>query len=159
MDSFLPSTSWIVSGWVNETLTASSSPTSFKASGLPPGLKLDAKTGVLSGRPTAAGDFLVLVTATNEAGTGPPMLMVAYVSPVPGLTAGSFAGVVGRADLYGQRSLGGQLRFTISTGRGGLWQSHLWHGHQEVHRPSGLRGGAEYRALRADFPWGRASLP
>jgi hypothetical protein len=115
MDSFLPSTSWIVSGPVNETFTASTSPTSFKATGLPPGLKLDPKTGVLSGRPTAAGDFLVYVTATNEAGTGPPMLLVAYVSPLPGLTAGSFAGIVGRADLFGQRSLGGQVSFTIST--------------------------------------------
>ncbi len=48
-------------------ITAANNPTSFTASGLPPGLVLNSATGVISGRPTSSGTFLVSVIAR---GTG-----------------------------------------------------------------------------------------
>ncbi|HEY8901901.1 MAG TPA: putative Ig domain-containing protein [Chthoniobacterales bacterium] len=50
-------------------LSASDSPTSYAASGLPPGITLKTSTGELSGTPTAAGTYLAQVQAVNAGGT------------------------------------------------------------------------------------------
>ena len=43
--------------------------TSYAATGLPPGLAIDANAGTISGRPTTAGTYKVTVTATDNGGT------------------------------------------------------------------------------------------
>ena len=48
-------------------ITAANNPTSFTVQGLPPGLVLNAASGVISGRPTSSGTFFVSVIAR---GTG-----------------------------------------------------------------------------------------
>ncbi len=52
------------------TIAATNNPKSFDASPLPGGLSLDKNTGVISGQPSAAGTFVINLTATNPGGDG-----------------------------------------------------------------------------------------
>src|SRR5438046_10109050 len=51
-------------------ITATNSPTSFNATGLPAGLTVDTATGLISGTSTGVGIFTVNISATNAGGTG-----------------------------------------------------------------------------------------
>ncbi|MGB9509889.1 MAG: Ig domain-containing protein, partial [Candidatus Acidiferrum sp.] len=82
-------------------ITASNSPTSFGATGLPAGLTVNTTSGLISGTPTAAGTSSVTVSATNSGGTGsgPLTLTVNAVQPV--ITSSATAsGTVGAAFSY-----------------------------------------------------------
>jgi hypothetical protein len=50
-------------------IAATGLPTSYSASGLPAGLKVNPLTGAINGTPTVAGTFTIVLTATNSAGT------------------------------------------------------------------------------------------
>ena len=63
-------------------ITAGNGPTSFGASGLPPGLTIDPAAGTISGNPTTVGTFPVVLTATNASGTGTSMLQFTVTLPV-----------------------------------------------------------------------------
>ena len=68
------------------TITASNSPTSFGATGLPTGLTVASATGIISGSPTAAATSNVSISATNADGTGSDTLV---------LTVAAAAGTLG----------------------------------------------------------------
>ena len=66
---------------VTYPITATGLPTSFSATGLPPGLTLNPLTGVITGTPTAVGTYTVTIGATNTSGTGTATLVFAIVNP------------------------------------------------------------------------------
>lgn len=66
-------------------------PLAFKTSGkLPAGLKFDAKTGILSGTPTASGASTFTVTATDPAGNKCNLNLEISVVPLSGEVAGEY---------------------------------------------------------------------
>jgi DNA/RNA endonuclease G (NUC1) len=85
------------------TITASNTPTSFAASGLPAGLSLNSTNGVISGTPTTVGQYVVALTASNAGGDGTGTLTLTVNpnpnAPVIGGTL-SAAGQVGTAFDY-----------------------------------------------------------
>jgi hypothetical protein len=64
-------------------ITASNSPTSYSASGLPAGLSVNTSTGLISGTPTASGTSTVTLGATNSGGTGNKTLTITINPAVP----------------------------------------------------------------------------
>ncbi len=87
------------------TITASNSPTSYGASGLPAGLSVNTATGVISGTPTASGTTNITISATNSGGTGSATLVctIGEASGSSGLTRQYWTGIGGTtvADLTG----------------------------------------------------------
>ena len=80
-------------------IAASNTPTTFSAAGLPAGLTINAASGSISGTPTMAGTYEIILGAANAAGTGSTVTLALTVSPalptvtltalVPAVTVGS----------------------------------------------------------------------
>jgi hypothetical protein len=64
-------------------LRGSHEPVRFTAAGLPEGLRLDKRTGLVSGTPTESGEFTVTTTAGNAAGDGTGTLTLTVGTPPP----------------------------------------------------------------------------
>lgn len=96
-------------------LTASNSPTSFAATGLPSGLKLNTSTGLITGTPTASSTGVtVKVTASNAAGAGPAQNFVLPISSLRAGLAATYAGVIDRDPVLNAQ-LGGTITTTVAT--------------------------------------------
>jgi C1A family cysteine protease len=67
------------------TITASNSPTSFGAVGLPRGLSFNSASGVIAGVPTESGNFAVNLSADNAGGTGQRVLALLINPPALGV--------------------------------------------------------------------------
>jgi alpha-tubulin suppressor-like RCC1 family protein len=67
--AYVLSTSMQVGTATNLQIRATNDPESFTATGLPAGLTIN-NSGLISGTPTAAGIYLLTLTATNNVGTG-----------------------------------------------------------------------------------------
>jgi hypothetical protein len=76
---------------VSYQITASNSPTSFSAAGLPLGLSLDPTTGTISGTPSVNGTATVSLAATNSAGTGPAASLAITIGAYSSVTSAATA--------------------------------------------------------------------
>jgi hypothetical protein len=98
------SASGIAGSGFGYTITASNSPTSYSAAGLPAGLSVNTSNGVISGTPISAGTASAVISAANGGGTGSATLVftispAAPTSPVV-TSALSAAGTIGAAFSY-----------------------------------------------------------
>jgi hypothetical protein len=66
----------------NYQITATTSPASFGAAGLPAGLSVNTSTGLISGTPSATGTSTVNLSATNADGTGTATLSLTVRSTI-----------------------------------------------------------------------------
>jgi RHS repeat-associated protein len=80
---------------------AAHAPSSFSATGLPAGLTINTVTGLVSGTPSAAGDSLPELSATNANGTGQGRLRMRVIQPPPVITsAGTWTFNSGASSSY-----------------------------------------------------------
>jgi hypothetical protein len=86
----------------NYTVTASGNPSTYGASGLPPGLSIDPVSGAISGTPTDTGTFAVTLTASNPGASGSATLSLTvgqtYTLTITG--SPSAGGIVSGAGTY-----------------------------------------------------------
>jgi len=112
------------SGNVNQPfsyqITASNSPTSYSATGLPAGLSINTSTGVISGTPSAAGTSTVTIGATNGSGTGTATLTItvaAFSSTAYNVNAIYSTGTTfstGGLDTYGNAYVASELGSSVT---------------------------------------------
>ncbi len=88
-------------------------PAAFKATGVPPGLKLNGKNGVLAGVPTKVGTYVVGVTAKGADGSVASGTFAVTVLPLAERAQGTYSGCVG-TDLAGaDRTVSGLFTLTV----------------------------------------------
>lgn len=89
-------------------------PISYAAKNLPPGLKVNAKTGEITGIPTKPGSYEeVLLIASNAVGPGQSRQRI-VIEPYPTGLAGAYVGLAERHAVINQR-LGHRLDLTITS--------------------------------------------
>ena len=73
---------------LNYLITASHTPTSYAAGGLPPGLTINPVNGVISGSPLESGTFGSTISVFNNCSSDTKILLLTIASSVPVITSG-----------------------------------------------------------------------
>lgn len=113
LQPFTPDSNGIVSGEVIHQLEYTGTATSFSVTGLPKGMKLDTKTGLLTGRPLLAGNYTMNFTASNGSAKSAPLTIPWTVEPLPEGTAGTYHALLDRHPWY-NGGYGGSLQITVT---------------------------------------------
>ncbi|MBL9154640.1 MAG: putative Ig domain-containing protein [Verrucomicrobiales bacterium] len=113
------------------TMDGGGDATRWSARGLPPGLRIDPKTGEISGNPTVPGQYdRVVIYAANAFGQTASRVLFFNVEPVTAMAVGTFQGLL---DRTGPESAGLGGRIDLVTTAGGAWSAVI------------VAGGARYR--------------
>ncbi len=102
--------------------TSSATITAYGATGLPSGLSVNPSTGLISGVPSASGNFTATLTATNTFGTsnGFTLALSIAAAPVSGGGGGGGGGIIGTAPVIGTQPVdqtvaeGGNATFSVA---------------------------------------------
>lgn len=94
-------------------LAAGNAGTAFAASGLPPGLIINANSGLISGSPTRPGNYQVSLSAANSNGRGPVLKTGLRILPAVSATAGAYQGIV-LANETINANKGGRIILTVT---------------------------------------------
>ena len=96
-------------------ITASGTPTSYSATGLPAGLTVNTATGLISGTPTTAATTAVTVGAINGGGTGTKALTITVTVAAPVVSSAATAsGKIGTAFSYQITATGGATSYSAT---------------------------------------------
>lgn len=95
------------------TISASNTPTSYSAIGLPAGLTIDTASGIISGIPPSFGTYNVTILATNAGGSGSANLVLTIQQAI-------YAGI-----YFGTFGSGGNWAFYIRTDNTGIFISYV----------------------------------
>jgi hypothetical protein len=97
-------------------ITATNSPVSYSATGLPAGLTVNTSTGLISGTPSSGGTSTVTLGATNSGGTGTKTLTLTVAHIVTlNWTASSSPSITGYNVYRGTTSLTGPYPTKVNT--------------------------------------------
>jgi hypothetical protein len=97
------------------TATNGTTPYSWAASGLPPGLTINASSGVITGKPKTAGTYSITVTMTDTAGAATTKAYSVTINPALGIAAPSLPnGEINRPYSYTVTPTGGTPPYTWS---------------------------------------------
>ena len=92
-------------------------PTSFSAKTLPAGLRIDAKTGIISGVPTKAGETTVQISAANGILPNSTVPVIMTIVDVPTGLDGVYTGLIDREPNMNE-NLGGRIDLTVTKATG-----------------------------------------
>lgn len=128
----------------NHTLGAINYPKAFSVGGLPAGLKLNAATGTITGRPNASGVFAIQVRATNTGGTSAVVTLPLVIKPVPTGLVGTFSGWIDR-NAASNTTLGS--RWSVTTTGKGTYSAKLTTGATTKSATGFLSGSAPHVSI------------
>lgn len=110
---YVPETNGIVSGATSHQLAYTGTVTRFTATGLPRGVTLNPSTGLVSGRPLAAGNYSIIFTAYNDSAKSAPLTVYWTVEDLPTGTVGTYHALLDHQTWY-NGGYGGSLRLTVA---------------------------------------------
>ena len=118
-NSTLTASAQVGSAATTYTITGSNIPTSFNATGLPPGLSINTSTGAITGTPTDASGspYSVNISSSNGVSGGTTATLIYTITALPGITSSNTAaGKVGTAFSYSTTASNSPTSFTLASG-------------------------------------------